>query len=267
MPCLKTKEFLKVNQILKGKSVLITRAAHQSKKFIELVEKHGGKAIAMPMIEIVELADKSEIYEALDRLDTIDWLVFTSENTVHYFFKYAAEEGIKFYFYPNLKIATVGDKTKLKLEKLGYRTNFVPFQFTAAVLAEDMDEEISGKKILIPRSNLASNEYLKVFEKRGASVFPLTVYENRETKYSSELAQEKLSKTIDYLTFTSGSTLRSFDRYVQQNTMNIIESKMYCIGPSTAKVAAELGYKIDAIAEPYTEEALFDLILKDNKNV
>lgn len=256
-----------MNQILKGKSVLITRAVHQSKQFIKLVEKHGGRAIAMPLIELVELEDKSEIDLAFDQLEEMDWLVFTSENTVDYFFKYADEKGIKFYFYPNLKIATVGEKTKLKLEQLGYRTNFVPIQYTAKVLAENMDEEISGKKILIPRSDLASNEYLSVFESRGAKVFPLTVYNNKAIEYSSKMVEEILNQKIDYLTFTSGSTINSFHICVQQKAMNFKESKTYCIGPSTAKVANELGYKVDGIANPHTEEALMEMILKDNKDV
>ncbi|NOG56810.1 MAG: uroporphyrinogen-III synthase [Bacteroidetes bacterium] len=264
---MKINESKNVSQILKGKSVLITRAAHQSKDLVKLVEKHGGIAIAMPLIELVELEDKSEIYSAFEQLEHIDWLVFTSENTVDYFFKYAAEKGVKFYFYPNLKIATVGEKTKLKLEQMGYRTNFVPIQYTAAVLAENMDEEISGKKILIPRSDIASNEYLTVFESRGAKVFPLTVYKNKAIEYSLEKVEEILNQSIDYLTFTSGSTVRSFHTCVQHKAMNFIDSKTYCIGPSTAKVASELGFIIDGIAEPHTVDALFELIIKDNKDV
>ena len=66
-----------VSQILKGKSVLITRAAHQSKDLVKLVEKHGGIiAIAMPLIELVELEDKSEIYSAFEQLEHIDWFFY-----------------------------------------------------------------------------------------------------------------------------------------------------------------------------------------------
>jgi uroporphyrinogen-III synthase len=253
-----------VSQNLNGKSVLITRAAHQSKKFIDLVEKHGGNAVALPMIELVELEDKTEVITAFEKLNEIDWLVFTSENAVAYFFQYANEAGIKFYFYPNLKIATVGEKTKLKLEQLGYRTNFVPIEYSAEVLAENMDENISGKKVLIPRSDLASDEYLSVFEKRGAEVFPLTVYNNKAIEYSKETLTEKLAGEIDYLTFTSGSTIQSLYRSALNAEIDLSNYKIYCIGPSTARAAQNLGFSVQGTANPHTEEALFDLILKEN---
>jgi uroporphyrinogen III methyltransferase/synthase len=216
------------------------------------------------MIELVELDDKTAVNFAFEKLDEIDWLVFTSENAVNFFFQYAKEAGIKFYFYPNLKIATVGEKTKLKLEQLGYRTNFVPIGYTAEVLAENMDEDISGKKVLIPRSDLANDEYLKVFEERGAEVYPLTVYKNQAIEYSKETLSEKLTENIDYLTFTSGSTIQSFYRSTLNADLNLSKYKIYCIGPSTARAAQNLGYVVDGVANPHTEEAMFDLILKDN---
>lgn len=252
---------------LNGRSVVITRAEHQSKNLVDRVENHGGTPIVIPMIELIKVDDKTEINQAFSRLDEIDWLVFTSENAVDYFFQYAEESGVKFYFYPNLKIATVGEKTKLKLEQLGYRTNFVPIKYTAEVLAENMDEDIAGKQVLIPRSDLASNDYIQVFEKRGAQVFPLTVYRNQSIEYNADSLTSKLEGNVDCITFTSGSTVKAFANGLKKISIDLTKTKVYCIGPSTAKVAEESGFTVSGVAEPHTEEALFELILKDNSYV
>ena len=79
--------------------------------------------------------------------------------------------------------------------------------------------------------------------------------------------KEKLEQPIDYLTFTSGSTIQSFYRCILNTSVKLTNSKLFCIGPSTAKAAKNLGFHVDAIANPHTEEALFDLILKDNFHV
>ncbi len=252
---------------LKEKSILITRASHQSKTLKEMAERNNAKPILMPMIQLNEVKDKTNFDLALNKLDEIDWIVFTSENAVEFFFNYVNEKGVKFYFYPELKIATVGETTKLKLEQFGFRTNFVPIKYTAEVLAENMDEDILGKKVLIPRSDLANNDYVKVFERRGASVFSLTVYENTPIEYSEKEISDILNHGIDYLTFTSGSTIKAFDACLKKAKIELNQNKLYCIGPSTAKVATSLGYLVGGIADPHTEEGLFDLIIKDNSHV
>jgi uroporphyrinogen-III synthase len=105
---------------MKGKKVLITRAKEDNKEFREQLERKGAIVVEKPMIHFTQIEDLTEIYSYLNQLETIDWIVFTSAQTVSHFFKIAESYNVKFYFYPNLKIATVGEKTKLKLELLGF---------------------------------------------------------------------------------------------------------------------------------------------------
>jgi uroporphyrinogen III methyltransferase/synthase len=254
-------------QTLNGKKVLVTRAKAQSKSLIESIEKAGGEAIVLPLIELVPLEDQTEIEKAFKNLEEYNWLVFTSANAVEFFFEVAEKYGVKFYFYPELKIATVGEKTKLKLEQLGYRTNFVPIQYTAEVLAENMDQDIKGKKILIPRSQKASDEYLEVFRKRGAIPHPLTIYKNQFVKYEESEVQTVFQETIDYITFTSGSTVEALDLLKQKHQFQLSKEQYVCIGPSTAKKAETLGYRVSAIAEPFTVEGIVEAIKKLENHV
>ncbi len=246
--------------------MLITRAAHQSEEFEKWVKRANGQPVLFPMIQLLECEDQTDIQYQLANLDKIDWLVFTSENAVQFFFKYAHQAGLKFYFYPNLKIATVGEKTKLALEQLGYRTNFVPIKYTAEILAANMDENIEGKNILIPRSSKAKDNYLEAFRKRGANPIPLTVYVNQIMTYTDEEVLNVLEHEADYITFTSGSTVKGFVKAIQQVNRPTPNAKYYSIGPSTTKVAEDLGLAIDATAKVHTIEGIFELI-KENENV
>tara|TARA_B110000046_G_scaffold47958_1_gene53067 strand:- start:44809 stop:45567 length:759 start_codon:yes stop_codon:yes gene_type:complete len=245
---------------MKGKKVLITRSTEDNKDFREQLERKGAEVIQLPMIQFNLSEDLTLIHQQLERLETIDWIVFTSTKTVEYFFQIAESKGIKLYYYPDLKIATVGEKTKIKLEQLGYRTNFVPIQYSAEVLAENMDENVEGKRILIPQSNLASKEYFKVFEKRGAIPIPARIYKTIPVKHETEIFKAVMNQKIDYLIFTSGSTFEAFYQNMQEAEVELTAEKIICIGPSTSKVVEERGMNVSCIAAPHTTEGMIKAI-------
>jgi len=252
---------------MKNKKILISRSPEQNKEFQDELERKGVIVEALPMIQFESIEDLSIIHSYLDRLEEFDWIVFTSAATVDFFFKIAEAKGVKFYFYPKLKIATVGEKTKLKLEQLGYRTNFVPIQYTAEVLAENMDENLEGKNILVPQSNLASQEYLTVFKKRKANPTPVTIYTTKPIQYSKVKLESVLEKKLDYLTFTSGSTFDSFMNNISDHGIRLGKEKIVCIGPSTAKVVEESGHRVSAIAKPHTIDGIIKAIEKLEQHV
>ncbi|MFT5666606.1 MAG: uroporphyrinogen-III synthase [Vicingaceae bacterium] len=252
---------------MKGKKVLITRAKEDNKEFREQLERKGAIVVEKPMIHFTQIEDLTEIHSYLNHLETIDWIVFTSAQTVSHFFKIAESYNVKFYFYPNLKIATVGEKTKLKLELLGYRTNFVPIQYTAEVLAENMDENIAGKRILIPQSSLASKEYLRVFEKRGATPIPVTIYNTKAVEYPVDEFCDVINEKFDYLTFTSGSTFKAFYQNMTKAKKTLNAEKIISIGPSTSLVIGENNLTVNGSAMPHTVEGMVRAIEKLEENV
>lgn len=232
---------------------------------VKELENLGFEVISMPMISIKVNDDTELLQKAFDQLHSYDWLVFTSRNAVRYFFQLADELGIKLFYFSDLKIATVGEKTKLELEQLGYRTNFVPIEYTAEVLAENMDD-LQGKNILIPRSSIASNHYVEEMTRRGAKVTTIDLYHTLEVEYSKSEMQLQLSDPPDFLTFTSPSAVKSFARQINHYHIQLGDSKVICIGPSTAKSADSLGLKVDYVAQPHTVEGMIE-ILKDHANV
>lgn len=76
-----------------------------------------------------------------------------------------------------IKIAAVGVKTKLELEKRGYQVDFVPTSFVAEVFAEEFVRKLSGNEcILFPKGNLARDVIPVKLREFGVFLDELIVY-------------------------------------------------------------------------------------------
>src|SRR5579864_6068920 len=70
---------------LSGRRIVVTRDRSQAAQLAEPLEELGAEALLLPVIEIREAADPGPLDHALARLDSYDWLIFTSVNGVRFF--------------------------------------------------------------------------------------------------------------------------------------------------------------------------------------
>lgn len=251
---------------LRNKKVLVTRAEHQSKSVEKLLNYKGAETERLPMIAIRAIEDQSYIKNMVTQLESINWVVFTSVNAVNYFFEALEQYEVKVHFLTDLRIATVGEKTKAAVEKIGYRSNFVPIEYTAHMLAKQLP--IFGhERILIPQSTKANNEYVELLKNQCEEVIAMPMYENYDPSYSKEELEVALSQDLDWITFFSGSAVTNFVKQIERNNLSIPLAKIAVVGPSTQKVAEKKGLKVTVVANPYTEEALVEAIVNYEHHV
>ncbi len=251
---------------LKNKKVLITRAEHQCKSIEKLLAYKGAETVRLPIIAIRSIEDQTLIKSIVTDLESINWVVFTSVNAVNYFFEALENYAVKVHFLTDLRIATVGEKTKAAVEKIGYRSNFVPIEYTAKMLAKQLP--IFGhERILIPQSTKANNEYVDLLKEQCREVIPLPIYENYDPIYTREELTSVVDTSLDWITFFSGSAVHNFTKQLKLHNLSFPMSKVAVVGPSTKKVAEENGYTISAMANPYTEEGLVEAILNNENDV
>jgi uroporphyrinogen III methyltransferase/synthase len=99
----------------------------------------------------------------------------------------------------------------------------------------------------------------------GARVDEIAVY---RTEQDHENVDELISRlergAIDFITFTSSSTVRNFKTLLPQDRFDeLIEGvTIASIGPITSDTARELGFKVDISAEEYTIPGLCQAILQ-----
>ena len=248
---------------LEGKTIVVTRAAHQAGEFIRLLGERGAVAAAIPTIDIVDPVSWEEADRALGNLESYDWLILTSVNGVDFFLRRARQRLGGLSALKSCRICAVGPRTRAALRKEGIRVDFMPAEHVAEAVVEESGEDWEGKKVLFPRAAEGRDVIPAGLRKLGAEVDVIPVYRNVLPETSAEEFRKVLGVTgVDAITFTSGSTVKNFVAlFPQGEAAGVLEgTAVACIGPITSAAAREGGLKVDIEPEQYTIPALTEAL-------
>ncbi|HSP06057.1 MAG TPA: uroporphyrinogen-III synthase, partial [Acidobacteriota bacterium] len=198
---------------LEGKNVLITRAQKQAGRLRELLELEGARVLEAPAIEIVEKAEQiEELKEALLHLDSYSWLVLTSANTVSILDAVLKSISADWKLLEPLQTACIGTATANRVRESGGKVDLVPPKFQAESLAEELlKRQISGKQILLPRAEGSRRILVEELQGNNVTVHEITVYRAEiPAGGHEELRRLMQNERIDFITFTSSSTVHHF---------------------------------------------------------
>ena len=78
---------------LAGWKVLVTRPKELVSRTADKLREKGAEVLELPAIRTVPMEDQSRLYQALDQLETYQWLVFTSPTGVRVFFEELIRHG------------------------------------------------------------------------------------------------------------------------------------------------------------------------------
>ncbi|MGC9142082.1 MAG: uroporphyrinogen-III C-methyltransferase [Caldimicrobium sp.] len=247
-----------------GKRIIITRTREQASKLREALYENGAEVIEIPTIEVKPLYnDTTRNY--FKRLSNFDWLVFTSENGIRFFFEGLFNEGLDVRVLGGSKIAVIGPATLEALKKWGLKADLVPEKnFTQEGLIEAFQGiPLSGKKILLVRAKVAREVLPEHLKKRGAEVEILPIYETLKPAESVELLKKSLSERIDAITFTSSSTVENFFELLKEARVSLPPGVVFAsIGPVTSSTLRKFGYSPTVEAKEYTIPGLVEALIK-----
>jgi uroporphyrinogen-III synthase len=230
---------------------VVTRSAAQARDFCERLAAFGAEAIAFPVIRVVALP-APELDRAVDRIGDFDWLVLTSVNAVEHLCARLAERR------PEAlselpPIAAVGGATARALMHRGLTPAFVPSEFRAAALVEEL-EGVEGSLVLVPRSRIGRPEIVEGLRRRGAKVVDVAIYDVvRAVPEAGALSS--LAAGFDAITFTSPSSVRNFLGIVEAVGLDpelLERATVACIGPVTAEEARARGLRVDVVPAEFT---------------
>lgn len=204
---------------LAGAGVLQTRPRHQSADIIACIEKAGGRAFNIPVIDIVA-RPRAAIAAEMDGLATPDILIFVSRNAV--------DHGL-FLAPGHARLGAIGKATADAIVAAGRRADILPENGfdSEALLAEADLQAVSGKRILIVRGDGGRGLLGQTLRARGATVDYICVYERRPHPISTQ-EQEMLANAcrqgdIHYLLAMSVASL--------DNLLDLLPAD--CSGPGT----------------------------------
>ena len=243
-------------KILFGKNILITRARSQASKLSKKLHRLGANCIEVPAIKIVAPSDNfNSLDDSIKNISAYDLIIFTSENGVKKFFERLKLHNLDSRSLHNSKIAAIGSSTADELFNFGICADFIPNEFKAESLIEMLKDKVNGKKILIPRAQVARNILPEQLKNFGADVKVVAAY-----KTISAIENNFNLDDVDLITFTSSSTVKNLINAVGINSIKNI--KIAAIGPITSNTLKDFGITADIVAEKYTIDGLIDSIIK-----
>jgi uroporphyrinogen III methyltransferase / synthase len=244
---------------LHGTSVVVTRARVQASALASRLAEHGAAVIETPVIRIEPLPT-DEIDRAVERIGDYALVCLTSGNAVTPFFDALRRRGLDARDLAGIRFAAIGDMTAAFLSGAGIHADVVPERSVAEGLVEALaDEQLDGRRVLIPSAETARDVLPNALRERGAEVDVVAVYRTVPETPSEETLEA--ASRADYVTFTSSSTVRNFadaigDRFPRG-------ARVVSIGPATSASARELGIEVHVEAEQHDLDGLVDALLKD----
>jgi uroporphyrinogen III methyltransferase / synthase len=230
-----------------GKRVVVTRPQDQAMDLIRLLESRGAEAIPCPAIRTDRVTNPD--LSGLGR--PYDWVVFTSVNGVYSLAASLREAGRDIRALGSARVAAIGPETARAAGGAGLRVDFVPSRYVAEQVAAEFPEPVAGKRILIPRARQAREVLPDLWRSEGAEVDVLAVYDTHPDGSAAAMIRDRIAAgTVDVVTFTSSSTVRSFLDLTGGASLDGVH--LACIGPITAQTARDAGLNVDIVAETHT---------------
>ncbi|MBO1005583.1 uroporphyrinogen-III synthase [Pseudogracilibacillus auburnensis] len=250
------------HQPLKGKHVLITRGGEQGEKFCTDVATAGGVPYMIPLIAFRAHTD-SNAPLFLKNMKEYDWIIFTSQNGVHFFFqqiRHLMDESEL--IHSGIQFAVVGEKTRAALNRYQIPSRFMPNVYTADDFAREFFQEVdvNAEKVLIPKGNLASKTIAESFRARKIVADEWIVYDTYYPTAATDQLVKLLKKDLlDVAAFTSPSTFHHFNQIVTQHHLQLHTKDilMAAIGTVTKRSIEQAGYQVPICPATFTIDHLF----------
>lgn len=246
------------------KTIVVTRAESQCGKLREELEARGAKVKLLPLIAFAPPDDFGALDAALHQLATFDWILFTSANAVQQLAKRCRDLGLAAGSAGRMpRVAVVGPATAEAAVEAGFSVDFVATNHSGGGLAEELRDELRGKKVFLPRSDRANPDLPAALKRLGAQVTEAVAY---KTVTPGNADRERLNscckEEVDAILFFSPSAVQAFLELVDRKVLEKLQGRavMVAIGPTTAGALSAAGIQRIAWAADTTETAVLQAL-------
>lgn len=242
---------------LYGKKIIVTRAADQNSKTIEKLQALGAEVLEWPTIEI-EPIQESPLKEKLNALNRYTYVVFTSQNAVHIFFKALKAIKLDARALGHIKVGAIGATTEAVLGTYGIVADVCATTYDAQAFALALKKSLNKEDVVfVPRSAGGEPDLIHSLQEI-CQVEELHIYQTVPVDLPLEQVKTELA-LADAVLFTSGSTVNSFVSQLQIHQLKPPEHMKWCsIGPVTSSKIRDLGFCVDVEAQVHTIDGLIE---------
>lgn len=254
------------NKPLFGQRILITR---EYTKDYEPLEDLGAEIFEFPTIEIVPPESYKELDESIDKVETYNWIIFTSANGFKYFMQRLIDKNRDIRDLKGIKICAIGTKTAEAIRNYGIKVDLIPEEFNAEGLIKAFSLQpsapsLKGLKILLPRAEVAREVFPEKVRELGGQIDTPTAYRAiKPEKHGKRLKRFLKEGRISVATFTSAATFNNFLDIMGDDATEILKDvTIAVIGPVTARAIQKAGLKVSIMPKEATIKAMVDEIIQ-----
>lgn len=227
--------------LLAGRTVIVTRPAHQAGPILDALDALGARCVALPGLIIESVSIPAGERERLAP-DRYDWAVFTSVNAV--------AEALRQLSRPTrCRIAAIGRATARALIAQGLQVDAQPVQGadSEALLALPQFKQVSGQRVLILRGIGGREQLHEELQRRGATVQVAELYRRRsavaDASSSAELDRAFAGEDEPIVMVTSTEVLRGLLNMTPDHWQERLRAAPLVVpGARVASAALEIGW-------------------------
>ena len=218
--------------------VVVTRAEADNGPLSTQLRELGLTVLLWPAVSVA-VAETSALEEALENINTYDWIVFASRHAVA-----AVIERVDVPP-PNVRVAAVGKATGQVLRQRGWPVDLLPEDANAAALVSEFaTKRMQGTKVLFPASSRALPTIAAGLTQLGATVTQVEAYRTEPASLDVDACRAWIERdVIAAVTFASPSAVIELEHALAKPHFDRLlkAAKVIAIGPTTARALEEHG--------------------------
>jgi uroporphyrinogen-III synthase len=248
-----------VSGTLAGKRIVVTRAPEQARDIVESFATLGAVVFILPAVSFSEPVDTAPLDIAIAELASYDWVLLTSANAARFFSRRCRALLAAVPAGGSPRYAAVGPATASAASAEGFRVEYVAREFSGVALGRELGPAVSGRKVLLPRSDRANQDLPQALTAQGAIVVQVVAYRTGGLgAHEARVAELFRAAEIDVVSLFSPSALANLQREFGHGTLRRVASRaaLAAVGPATAGAIREAGLPVAIVAKEPTAWSL-----------
>jgi len=206
--------------------IFLLRSSEQNKQVQQRFFRPWVRFISTPLLRFDHTPEALQLHELAEATD----IIFSSTAAVEAFFHALSLQGKDARVLSGKKIGVIGAQTRATLQSVNILADYMPRQFSARGLLQELGEDLRGRCFYLPQSNKSPDTLADQLRARNATVYRSRLY--RTVLVRNESLVHKLSAS-DLVFFTSPSTVEAFFTHFTSKTLPPITA--VSIGHSTTR--------------------------------
>lgn len=241
-----------------GRRLIAARSRGHESLLAARLQSLGAQVIEAPKFRVEPTCD-DRLTNALARLDAYDWLVFTSAQAVQVFWAALDAHSRDTRALAGIHVAAAGPGTAAALASHGVRPNLETPTYISGDVAGALSG-VAGQRILLVRGEEAAGS-LADHLAQVARVDDVPVYRLVPAEPAAD-RRAILAAPVDAVVCPSSGSVQALAALLGDALHHLDSATVFCMGPSTARTARELGLRSDVTPDTPNIEGLATAVVR-----